>query len=771
LDGPASGYLSAVSDRIADPWGERTAYGRGADWPSRVDHHLVAEPDRWVQVASVLDSNGDAYELGVKDGRLVGVRGREGDRVNRGRLGPKDLFGWQANQSADRLTRPLVRDDGELRESDWDEAMERVVGRSRELLEQRGPGAFGFYTTGQLFLEEYYTLAIVARAGIGTNHVDGNTRLCTATAAEALKQTFGCDGQPGTYADIDHCDTLFLVGHNVAETQPVLWMRMLDRLRGPDRPRVVVVDPRRTQPAAEADVHLAVKPGANVPLLNAILRELIVHGWVDRDWIDAHTVGFDELEKTVMAYTPEHASELCDVPADAIRTATRIIGEAEALVSTVLQGVYQSHQATAAAVQVNNVNLVRGMLGRPGAGILQMNGQPSAENTRECGANGDLPGFRNWANDEHVEDLARIWNVDPIQIPHHGPSTHAMEIFRYCEEGSIGQLWISGTNPAVSLPELSRVRSILSQERLFVVVQDLFLTETAQLADVVLPAAGWGEKTGVITNADRTAHLCEKASEPPGDARSDLDIFLDYARRMDFRDRDGAALVKWSDAESAYGAWQECSRGRPCDYGEITYERLRREGGIQWGGERLYADGRFFADPDYCESYGMDLATGATWEPIEYRALNADGRAILRAADHQAPVEEPDDEFPMTLNTGRTIWHFHTRTKTARAPELEAAAPDVWVAVAAADAERMRIAEGDELEVTTPRGSIRGPARIGEQREGTVFVPFHYGYWDLGDGAGRDGRPRAANELTITAWDPVSKQPLFKTAACRVSRA
>jgi anaerobic selenocysteine-containing dehydrogenase len=759
-----------MPDRVSDPWGERTPYGRGEAWPSRVDEYLVDEPDGWAVEASVLHSDGDAYDLAVKDGRLVGVRGREQDRVNRGRLGPKDFYGWQAMQSADRLSRPLVREDGKLREASWDEAMGRVVERSQELLAEKGPSAFGFYTTGQLFLEEYYTLGILARAGIGTNHVDGNTRLCTATADEALKQSFGCDGQPGSYTDIDHCDTLFLVGHNVAETQPVLWARMLDRLHGPDRPRLVVVDPRRTRPAAEADVHLAVKPGANVPLLNGILRELIVNERVDREWIDAHAVGFQELRSAVMTYTPSHASELCDVPAADIQEAARIIGEAKALVSTVLQGVYQSHQATAAAVQVNNINLVRGMLGRPGAAIFQMNGQPSAQNTRECGANGDLPGFRNWANDEHVADLARIWNVDPLQIPHYGPSTHAMEIFRYCEEGSIGLLWISGTNPAVSLPELARIRSILSQERLFVVVQDLFETETTRLADVVFPAAGWSEKTGVITNADRTAHLCEKAIDPPGEAKSDLEIFLEFARRMDFRDRDGEPLVKWDDAASAYRAWQECSKGRPCDYSEITYERLR-EGGVQWGGERLYVDGRFFAHPDYCESYGMDLATGAVVEPTEYRALNPEGKAILKAADYQAPLEEPDEDFPMMLTTGRTIWHFHTRTKTARTPELQKAAPEVWVALAPADAERLGVSEGDVVEVSTPRGSLRGPARIADQRTGTVFVPFHYGYWDQGDGVGPDGAARAANELTITAWDPVSKQPLFKTAACQVTKA
>ncbi len=460
-----------VSDPLLDVYGERQPYARGQEWSPRVDQYLVGEPERWAQVASVLHSNGDAYDLGVAGEKLIGVRGRPGDRVNRGRLDPKDLYGWQAIQSADRLTTPLLREDGELREASWEEAMQRIVERSQELLERVGPAAFGFYTSGQLFLEEYYTLCLMARVGIGTNHLDGNTRMCTATASEALKQTFGCDGQPGSYADVDHCDTLFLVGHNVAETQPVLWMRMLDRLAGPDPPRLVVVDPRRTAPAAQADVHLQVMPGRNVPLLNGILRELIAGNRIDQEWVDRHTVGFKELRKAVMTYTLEHASELSGVPASEIQAAARIIGDADALLSTVLQGVYQSHQATAAAVQVNNINLVRGMLGRPGAGILQMNGQPTAQNTRECGANGDLPGFRNWANDAHVQELAELWNVDPIQIPHYGPSTHAMEIFHHCEQGSIELLWVSATNPAVSLPELGRIRSILARERLFLIVR------------------------------------------------------------------------------------------------------------------------------------------------------------------------------------------------------------------------------------------------------------------------------------------------------------
>jgi anaerobic selenocysteine-containing dehydrogenase len=756
-------------DRIAEPWGSRTPYGPGAEWPVRVDQHLEPGVDpgepTWVETASILHSNGDALEVAVRDGRMVGVRGIARSRVNRGRLGPKDLYGWQANGSRDRLTQPLVRRRGELQPETWDVAMDLIAERSRALLGDPGPGAIGFYTTGQLFLEEYYTQATIARAGIGTNHIDGNTRLCTATAGEALKESFGCDGQPGSYSDVDHADVIVLYGHNAAETQAVLWMRMLDRLAGPNPPKVICVDPRRTPVARHADVHLPLRPGTNLALLNALVHELIANGWIDEGYVREHAVGFAELERRTRACTPEWAAQICAADAGEIRAAARMIGTAERLLQTVLQGVYQSHQATAAACQVNNIAILRGMLGRPGCGVLQMNGQPTAQNTRETGANGDLPGFRNWDNTAHVEDLARVWNVEPLQIPHWGPSSHAMEIFRHVEEGSIRLLWITGTNPAASLPELHRIRSLLDRDSLFLVVQDIFATETTSLADVVLPAATWGEKLGTFTNADRTVHISGKAVEPPGAARPDLDIFLDYAERMDFRDRDGAPLIKWHDPESAFEAWKDCSHGRPCDYSEITYARLRETAGLQWGGERLYADGRFFAAPAECETYGRDLLTGAALEETEYRALNPAGKAILKAADYLPPNELPSAEHPLLLTTGRTLYHFHTRTKTARAPQLQAAAPDVWVELSRADAAARGLAEGDLAEVSSPRGSVRARVRVCGVRPGVAFVPFHYGYWDHAD-----GHDRAANELTITAWDPVSKQPLFKAGAVEVTK-
>ncbi len=273
--------------------------------------------------------------------------------------------------------------------------------------------------------------------------MDGNTRLFTATAAAALKESFGCDGQPGTYADIDAADAIFLFGHNMAETQTVLWARVLDRLAGADPPTLVAVDPRHTEVADAArrrgGVHLAPRPGTNVALMNGLVREVLARGWTDPDYVARHTVGLDELGAVVEPYTPEHVASVCGVPAGDLVRAARIFGTSARVLSTVLQAFYQSHQATAAACGVNNLHLLRGLLGRPGCGVLQMNGQPTAENTRECGADGDLPGFRNWDNPHHIEQLAALWNVNPLVIPHWGPPTH-----RHAPAGGIGRRRVGG---------------------------------------------------------------------------------------------------------------------------------------------------------------------------------------------------------------------------------------------------------------------------------------------------------------------------------------
>jgi anaerobic selenocysteine-containing dehydrogenase len=301
-------------NRIQDIWGPRTPFRSRGRWPERVDHRITQEPDRWVQSACLLCSNGCALDIGVKDGRIVGVRGRAVDSVNKGRLGPKGLNGWEANNAADRLLHPLVRKRGELQRTTWDEAMGLIVERTKRVRERYSASAIGFYTSGQLFLEEYYTLALITKAGLGTPHADGNTRLCTATSAAALKETFGADGQAGSYFDIDETDCIVHVGHNIAATDTVLWMRVLDRRRGPNPPKLIVIDPRATATAKEADIHLAPRVGTNVALLNGILHLLIRNERIDRDFLAAHTVGFEGLAKLVSEYPPELVADISGVP-------------------------------------------------------------------------------------------------------------------------------------------------------------------------------------------------------------------------------------------------------------------------------------------------------------------------------------------------------------------------------------------------------------------------------------------------------------------------
>ncbi|GAA6032618.1 hypothetical protein JCM8097_004841 [Rhodosporidiobolus ruineniae] len=752
-------------------------HGDEKAWEPRVDYVLL-EPEekveKWVQSACVLCSNGCAIDVGVKDGQVVGIKGRAVDRVNKGRLGPKGMYGWTSMKAKDRLKTPLIRskETGQLEPATWDEALGLIVKKSKELIEHYTPHSIAFYTSGQLFLEEYHTLALVGKAGLGTLHMDGNTRLCTATAAASMRESFGCDGQPGSYTDFDHCDTLFMVGHNMAATQSVLWQRILDRLAGPNPPFLIAMDPRQTSVGHAAvengGIHLPVRTGTNLCLLNGLLKIVLDNDeYHDKDWIAKHTLGIEELRNTVKDYGIERVSEITGVPVDLIQRAGDAIGRSKRLVSTCLQGVYQSNQATASACAVNNIHLVKGAIGKEGATVMQFNGQPTAQNNRECGCNGEYPGFRNPSNPAHMQDLADRWNVDVKTLPHWGQPTHIMSLLKFIENGSVKMFWISGTNPAVSMPELARIRQNLASKDLFVIAQDIFPTETTALADVVLPAAQWAEKTGCYTNVDRTVHISHKAVEPPGEAWPDIKIFAEYGRRMGFKDKDGEPLIKWSDEpEKAFKHWAASSTGRPVDYSAMTYEKLTGGSGIQWpcneanpdGTERLYTDGVFPTQNETVESYGHDLFTGTVISPEKYRAMNPNGKALLKACHYQAAEEFTDDDYPLRLSTGRVIHHFHTRTKTGRSKELEEAAPEAFLQISQEDADELGINHGDMVVVESRRGSLEVPAKVGEIAKGNVFVPFHYGAADQDNEKGKAVRSRAANELTESSWDFVSKQ-------------
>ena len=645
--------------------------------------------------------------------------------------------------------------------------MELVVDRFNEALATEGPDAVGIYNSGQLLLEEYYTLGKIARAGLGIATIDANTRLCTATTGAALMESFGADGPPGAFDDFEHAECIVLVGHNAAEQSTVLWMRILAAKGGSLRPKLIVVDPRRTLTVSSgADLHLQLKPGTNVALLNGLNHLLIENGTIDRDFIAQHTVKFDQFREIVSRYPPERVETICGVPAAQLRTAAEWIGRSKTTVTTCLQGVYQSNQATAAACAVNSMHLLMGKIGRPGCAPMQFAGQPSSMNTRETGADGTYPAYRNWEDQNHMRDLAKRWNV-PVELLGKRPVS-APQIFELCEKGYIKVLWNICTNPAVSM--MHRSTHLRTLNGVFLVVQDCFAdTETAQLADVVLPSAMWGEKTGCMTNAERRCTLLRNAVEPPGEARADLDIFLDFARRMNLHDVDGRPLFGYTDSEGAFDEWRDISRGYIPDYSGMTYGKLSERAGIQWpcndahpeGTVRLYTDHHFPTEWEISESYEQDLETGHEHTLEEYREKrDPRGRAVLIATDYQPPLDTTDDQFPVIAITGRQAYHWHTRTKTGKAPPLHDAAPEVFVAVNAADAERLGVLDGDRIRVVSRRGSVIAPAKVGEVvPPGVVFVPFHYG--DLGD-------DHAANNLTPQTWDPVSQQPVQKVAAVRI---
>lgn len=735
----------------------------------RIDTNLgiSSEPDAWVHSACILCSNGCGLDIAVKDGRIAGVRGAAAHPVNFGHLGPKGEHGWVANLSPRRGATPMIRrsKSEKLRPVSWPEAMDFFVERFTAAWTQ-GHQNLACYNSGQLTIEELYTLGKLWRGGLQSANIDGNTRLCTATSATGLMANFGADGPVASYADVDRADLLCLYGHNVAEAQTVLWERML-AAKQKNGGRIIVADPRKTPTVRQgADLHLQLRPATNVALMNGIIHLLIERGQVNRDFVARHTVGFAEFERVVRDYPPERVAAICDIARDDLERAADWIGTTPRMVSTVLQGFYQSVEATASSSLVNTVHLLTGAIGKPGAGPLLMAGQPSAMCNREAGAGGSYPGYRNPHNEAQMRDLCGLWNLDFDNFRRELPND-ILSMMETAERGEIEFMWVIGTNPLVSLPDQNRSQRIL--EKLFLVVQDPFVdAETVDLADIYFPAAMWGEKTGCVTNAERSVNLLLKAVEPPGEARSDFEIFVEAANRLGFKDRDGASLIGFAEPREAFEEWREVSKGRPCDYSGMTYELILEMGAVRWpcnerhprGAERLYEDLKFWTGIDDCESYGSDFLTGEPKTRAEYARIDPQGRAFLRPVQWRRQPNPVSQDYPFVLNTGRVVYHFHTRTKTGRSAVLEEHAPHAYVEIHPEDAARLGIDLGDRVEISSPHGRWEGAAMVVDTvRPGEVFVPFHYGH-----GA------QSANQHTWYARDPVSRQPQLKSSPVAVRR-
>ena len=647
----------------------------------------------------------------------------------------------------------------------WAEAMDFFITRFREAW-RLGHENLACYNSGQLTIEEFYTLAKLWRGGLQSSNIDGNTRLCTATSATGLMANFGADGPVASYADIDEAQLLCLYGHNVAETQTVLWERML-AAKQRNGARIVVVDPRKSPTVRQgADLHLQIRIGTNVALMNGLIHLMIARGGVDRAFVAAHTVGFDALREVVQEYPPERVADICGIEQRDLEQAAEWIGTTPNMVSTVLQGFYQAVEATAASSLVNTVHLITGAIGKPGAGPLLMAGQSSAMSNREAGADGSYPGYRNPHNPKHMQELAALWNIAYDDFHPEVPKD-ILTMLETAERGEIEFMWVIGTNPLVSLPDQNRTRRIF--EKMFVVVQDPFVdTESVELADIYFPTAMWGEKTGCVTNAERNVNLLLKALEPPGEARSDFDIFVDVARRLGLKDQHGQPLLAFGQPRDAFDEWRRVSASRPCDYSGMTYELILKKGAVRWpcnaehpqGSERLYEDLKFWTGIDDHESYGADFLTGNKHTRSDYERIDPKGRAFLKPVHWRRPPNPPTDEFPFVLSTGRVVYHFHTRTKTGRSTVLNRKTPHAYVEVHPDDATRLGLRNGDWAEVTSPKGRWEGPAMVVDTvRPGELFILFHFGKGS-----------QAANQHTWYARDAVSQQPQFKSSPVAIRR-
>lgn len=736
----------------------------------RIDQNIYSqgEVDKWVYSTCNICSVGCGCYTAVKDGKIVGIKGNGDHPINRGRLGPKGENQWYANNAPDRLTTPLIRNkEGALEPASWDDAMNLIAQKAKQTIQEKGTNSISIYSTGQGFMEDYYTLAKIGRAGLQTHLMDANTRLCTATTEFCLLQSFGADGTPASFDDIDETDTLMLFGHNVAETGTVLFERIMDRKKRTGKPYLIVVDPRKTLTAKEADLHLQLTPGSNVALLNGLISEVVKNKQIDTKFIADHTIGFEEMAESLAEWPLEKSEKYTGIPIETLQLAAEKLGTTESLVTTTLQGTYQSADATTACVAINNLHLIRGLIGKPGSGPLHMAGQPSSSANRTAGGVGTYPAHRNHSNPDHINEIAELWNVEAMTLPV-GPEKGIEEHISMIEKGEIGLFWNIGTNSMVSLPNRQRAKKAMAKT--FVVVQDPFLTETTAVADVVLPAALWGEKEGTMENADRTINLVRKAVEPPEGVKSDFEIFLDFAKRMDLKDKDGQPLIGFATPEECFEEFKRVSKGRPCDMTGITYERLEKENGLRWpvpdenspGTPRLYSDFQFHTKPDDAQSFGKDQFSGRALTKKEFTDKNPDGRAILHPTRYLPPAEQPNAEYPLWLTTGRLVWHWHTRTKTGRSPILHMAAQHGYVEIHTEDAKKMSIVQGEMVRITSPRGWIEVPARIGDAvQKGLLFVPFHFGSWE---------KKEAANELTADFVDPLSKQPQFKQSACKIEK-
>ena len=646
----------------------------------------------------------------------------------------------------DRLKHPMMREslDVPFEQVSWEDALSRITSEIQASIRLRGPDSVCMYGSGQFQTEDYYAAQKLIKGCIGTNNFDANSRLCMSSAVSGYIQSFGSDGPPCCYEDLEKTDCAFLIGTNTAECHPIVFNRLRKHHKKNKSVKLIVVDPRRTETAKDADLHLAIKPGTDIALLNGIAHLLIRQGKHDPVFIDYCTDGFTEYAQIVAQYPPDRVAEICGIAKADVEKAAQLWGESGRVLSLWSMGINQSSEGTAKVRTIINLHLMTGNIGRPGAGPFSLTGQPNAMGGREAGGLAHiLPGYRLVKNPDHRRAVERVWQLPEGSISPE-PGLAAWDMMLALEQGQVGVMWVAATNPAVSMPDIERTKAAFLKSP-FTICQDAYYpTETAAYAHVLLPAAQWGEAAGVMTNSERVVTLCPAFRAPVGSAKADWAIFAEVGRRLGFEKQ-----FDWPDAAAVYDEFVSLTADRLCDMSGLSHQRLSEAGPIQWPAP-IHETAQTAA-----KKFNKRLYTDLNF-------LTKNGRAKFAAFHAKGLAEPPDPAFPMVLTTGRLLGHWHTQTRTGRIEKIAKKYAQPTLEMNPRDAQQMQVQSGDWVEVRSRRGFAHLPLLVTQNIcRGTVFMPMHWGFlW---------AENAEVNGLTHPQACPISKQPELKACAVQVT--
>lgn len=733
----------------------------------------------WVKSVCRFCGTGCGVMLGLENGRFVALRGDAKHPTTKGLVCAKSLFLPKIVHARDRLQHPMVRNNGRFERISWDDAMELMADKFASVIKKHGPDGVAYYGSGQAMSEESYLANRLFKGGIGTNNVEGNPRLCMASAVGGYVTTFGKDEPMGCYDDIDHAKVFFLVGSNTAECHPVIFDQILARKQKNRDVLVIVLDPRRSPIHSVADIYLNPTPGYDLAVFNAMAQVILKEKHHDQVFIDrnvqfkilkdgkAQQVSIEDYAKFLEDYTPQKAERISGVKAQTIIDAARLFASGPTM-SLWTMGLNQRITGVWANNMMHNLHLITGQIGKPGMTPFSLTGQPNA-----CGGVRDtgtlchiLPYGRSVSNEKHRQEMEQLWGAKPGTIPAR-PGLNTVEMFKALGRDEIKAMLILTTNPGHSMPNATPHRDAMGKERKdkpFIVVLDAYPTRTTELGDLVLPAAMWSEKTGVFGMSERRYQLHPQIKDPPGEARSDFDILLDLARRLEQKGvvPRGYISSKFKNTDDVWDEMRLASKETAYDFMGMTRERLHRERGIRWPAPDENHPGtsrRFVKGDDPCLDRGP-YADGSL-EDGDIKFYGApEQRAIVWLRPVKGPAEPPDEEYPYILSTGRVLEHWHTGTMTMRAEELRRAYPEAFCEINPKDARELGVKSGDMIRITSRRGESIIKARVVDMPQpGMIFVPFCW-----------EDDKSLINRVTIDAYDPGSKQPEFKICAVKLAK-